>query len=86
MERRPDPAARPRGHGPDGPAQQIRCGGGGRSSGCFVSPLWALSAALFAGLVVHHVLLIVVAAPLLAMALRPILRPTLTVATGYLPA
>lgn len=41
----------------------------------FISPLCALSAALFAGRVVHHVLLISVAAPLLAMTLRPTLRP-----------
>jgi putative membrane protein len=41
----------------------------------FVSPLCALSAALFSARVVHHVLLIAVAAPLLAMALRPSLRP-----------
>jgi len=41
----------------------------------FVSPLCALSAALFSGRVVHHVLLIGVAAPLLALALRPG-RPT----------
>lgn len=41
----------------------------------FVSPLCALSAALFAGRVVHHVLLIAVAAPLLAMARRPASRP-----------
>jgi putative membrane protein len=37
----------------------------------FVSPLCALSAALFSARVVHHVLLIGVAAPLLALALRP---------------
>ncbi len=37
----------------------------------FVSPLCALSAALFSARVVHHVLLIGVAAPLLAVALRP---------------
>ncbi|MFN4129093.1 MAG: cytochrome c oxidase assembly protein [Paracoccaceae bacterium] len=41
----------------------------------FVSPLCALSAALFSARVVHHVLLIAVAAPLLAMALRPAMRP-----------
>jgi len=41
----------------------------------FVSPLCALSAALFSARVVHHVLLIGVAAPLLALALRPG-RPT----------
>jgi putative membrane protein len=34
----------------------------------FVSPLCALSSALFAGRVVHHVLLVAVAAPLLALA------------------
>lgn len=39
----------------------------------FVSPLCALSAALFSARVVHHVLLVAVAAPLLAMAL-PIRR------------
>jgi putative membrane protein len=42
----------------------------------FVSPLCALSAALFSARVVHHVLLIGVAAPLLALAFRPG-RPTL---------
>jgi putative membrane protein len=36
-----------------------------------VSPLCALSAALFSARVVHHVLLIAVAAPLVALALRP---------------
>ncbi|MCX7561238.1 cytochrome c oxidase assembly protein [Sulfitobacter sp. F26204] len=36
----------------------------------FVSPLCALSSALFSARVVHHVLLIAAAAPLLAMALR----------------
>lgn len=39
----------------------------------FVSPLCALSAALFSARVVHHVLIIAVAAPLLAMA-RPAAR------------
>jgi len=37
----------------------------------FVSPLCALSAALFSARVVHHVLLIGVAAPLIALAMRP---------------
>lgn len=37
----------------------------------FVSPLCALSSALFSARVVHHVLLVAVAAPLLALALRP---------------
>ncbi len=37
----------------------------------FVSPLCALSSALFSARVVHHVLLVAVAAPLLAVALRP---------------
>lgn len=41
----------------------------------FVSPLCALSAALFSARVVHHVLLVAVAAPLLALALRPAHRP-----------
>lgn len=36
----------------------------------FVSPLCALSSALFSARVVHHVLLVAVAAPLLAVALR----------------
>ncbi len=36
----------------------------------FVSPLCALSAALFSARVVHHVLLVVVAAPLIAMAMQ----------------
>jgi putative membrane protein len=42
----------------------------------FVSPLCALSAALFSARVVHHVLLVVVAAPLLALAI-PFGRATL---------
>jgi putative membrane protein len=46
----------------------------------FVSPLCALSAALFSARVVHHVLLVAVAAPLLALSLRPALR------TAALPA
>ncbi|SEO76103.1 putative membrane protein [Salinihabitans flavidus] len=40
----------------------------------FVSPLCALSSALFSARVVHHVLLVAVAAPLLALALRPAIR------------
>ncbi len=40
----------------------------------FISPICALSAILFSARVVHHVLLIAVAAPLLAMAL-PTVRP-----------
>lgn len=36
----------------------------------FVSPLCALSAALFSARIVHHLLLVVLAAPLLALALR----------------
>jgi putative membrane protein len=42
----------------------------------FVSPLCALSAALFSARVVHHVLLIAVAAPLLATALRSRIAPS----------
>lgn len=37
----------------------------------FVSPLCALSVALFSARVLHHVLLVAVAAPLLALAFRP---------------
>lgn len=37
----------------------------------FISPLCALSSALFSARVVHHVLLVAVAAPLLALALPP---------------
>jgi putative membrane protein len=37
----------------------------------FVSPLCALSSALFSARVVHHVLLVAMAAPLLALALQP---------------
>ncbi len=37
----------------------------------FISPLCALSAALFSARVVHHVLLIGAAAPLIALAIRP---------------
>lgn len=40
----------------------------------FLSPLCALSSALFSARVVHHVLLVAVAAPLLALA-RPAVRP-----------
>jgi putative membrane protein len=40
----------------------------------FVSPLCALSAALFSARVVHHVVLVAVAAPLLAVALGPARR------------
>lgn len=46
----------------------------------FVSPLCALSAALFSARVVHHVLLVAVAAPLLALA-----RPTRTAVSPTLP-
>lgn len=37
----------------------------------FISPLCALSSALFSARVVHHLLLVTVAAPLLTLALRP---------------
>lgn len=61
----------------------------------FLSPLCALSAALFSARVVHHILLIAVAAPLLALALpaRKALRPgipfglaTLALWIWHLPA
>lgn len=42
----------------------------------FVSPLCALSSALFAARTVHHVLLVTAAAPLIAWALPPAPRPT----------
>jgi putative membrane protein len=42
----------------------------------FVSPLCALSAALFSARVVHHILLVAVAAPLLAMAWPPRRAPS----------
>ncbi|WP_396594374.1 cytochrome c oxidase assembly protein [Brevundimonas sp. R86498] len=45
----------------------------------FVSPLCALSAALFSARVVHHILLVAVAAPLLAMALPSRGRAGITV-------
>lgn len=49
----------------------------------FVSPLCALSSALFAARTVHHVLLVAVAAPLIAWALPPPARPVhLTAWTG----
>lgn len=48
----------------------------------FVSPLCALSAALFSARVVHHVLLVAVAAPLLALALP--VRRTLSPGAGLL--
>ena len=54
----------------------------------FVSPLCALSAALFSARVVHHVLLVVVAAPLIALALRParasLALPALVISTAAL--
>lgn len=55
----------------------------------FVSPLCALSAALFSARVVHHLLLVAVAAPLLALALpvRGLARsplPAFVVSTGVL--
>lgn len=61
----------------------------------FVSPLCALSSALFAARVVHHVLLIAVAAPLLALALParragglvlPFVVSTLVLWIWHLPA
>lgn len=61
----------------------------------FVSPLCALSSALFAARVVHHVLLIAVAAPLLALALParragglvlPFVASTLVLWIWHLPA
>lgn len=50
----------------------------------FVSPLCALSSALFSARVAHHGLLVVVAAPLLAFGLPPQdrLRPSLAAVTG----
>lgn len=50
----------------------------------FVSPLCALSASLFSARVVHHVLLIAVAAPMLAMA-RPAVKP-LSPAVAFVPS
>jgi len=47
----------------------------------FVSPLCALSSVLFSARVVHHVLLVAVAAPLLALALRG--RPTGSMALPF---
>lgn len=38
----------------------------------FISPLCALTVALFSARVVHHVLLVAIAAPLLALALKPL--------------
>jgi len=61
----------------------------------FVSPRCALSAALFSARVVHHVLLVVVAAPLIALALPParasLALPALVISTAarwlwHLPA
>ena len=49
--------------------------------GVFVSPLCALSSALFAARTVHHVLLIAVAAPLLAWSLPRLRRGALAAAT-----
>ena len=45
----------------------------------FVSPLCALSSALFSARVVHHILLVAVSAPMLAIALPPLSRPWITV-------
>ncbi|MBX9454598.1 MAG: cytochrome c oxidase assembly protein [Rhizobium sp.] len=50
----------------------------------FVSPLCALSASLFSARVVHHVLLIAVAAPMLAMA-RPARKPVSS-AVAFVPS
>jgi len=54
----------------------------------FVSPLCALSVALFAARTVHHLLLVAVAAPLLAVAVAPPralpVAPTLVIATAVL--
>ncbi|MFN7127515.1 MAG: cytochrome c oxidase assembly protein [Brevundimonas sp.] len=61
----------------------------------FVSPLCALSAALFSARVVHHILLVAVAAPLLAMALpargrasiaAPFVASTVVLWAWHLPA
>lgn len=61
----------------------------------FVSPLCALSAALFSARVAHHILLVAVAAPLLAMALRgrgragivaPFIASTAVLWVWHLPA
>lgn len=49
----------------------------------FVSPLCALSAALFAARAVHHVLLVAVAAPLIALALPRGARPILGAALAF---
>lgn len=49
----------------------------------FVSPLCALSAALFSARVVHHVLLVAVAAPLVGLALRAA-RPARPMALPFL--
>lgn len=50
----------------------------------FVSPLCALSAALFSARVVHHVILVAVAAPLLALALPA--RRTIAPGLGFVAA
>lgn len=48
----------------------------------FISPLCALSSALFSARTVHHVLLVTVAAPLLALALPQLRRSRLGLATA----
>lgn len=51
----------------------------------FVSPLCALSAALFAARIVHHMLLVAVAAPLFAMAFRRVLGDRLRAPLPLVP-
>jgi putative membrane protein len=56
--------------GPAGRPDLAFAGGWAALAIAFVSPLCALSAALFAARIAHHLLLVAVAAPLLALAWR----------------
>ena len=48
----------------------------------FISPLCALSSALFTARTLHHLLLLLAAAPLFAIAIPPLKRPRLALATA----
>lgn len=49
----------------------------------FISPLCALSSALFTARTLHHLLLVLAAAPLLALCLPLLTKPRLVAATGF---
>lgn len=48
----------------------------------FISPLCALSSAMFTARTLHHLLLLLAAAPLFAIAIQPLKRPRLALATA----